>query len=499
MAFEFPIPEFMGFDRLERSDTVGARAILTRSAELHPTSTAPLRALAEGLAALGDSAGTAAARARLAELPRYRKERVDAMVAEWRATRSVPGASVVVVREGSIEFAEGYGLADVEHQVPVTSRTLFQSGSLAKAFIAATVLTLVADRRLELDAPLSSYFEEVPAAWERITARHLLNNTAGLGDYLREVDLRHDFDDGRLLDLLKQTEPGSQPGEQWAYSNSGYALLGLLIGEITGSHWFEALREGVLLPQSMVDTRLISESEIVPGRAAGYELRDGELRKQHWVAPYWNTTADGALYLNAADLGRWLIAMERGLDLQPDLARSAFTPARLADGSRFPHGFGWFLGEVDGRPTVGHGGSWQGFASYILRLPSESLAIAVLSNSRSAQPELLAFEIASAYVDDFHPLHPPPITVGRATLRQFAGRYEIGRDTIEIEENGGRLQLTWADGDAWDLTATGDLSFARIGHLDRIRFSRGADGRINGFTLAILGMGDMERATRIAP
>ena len=320
----------------------------------------------------------------------------DALLAEMKR-RHVPGLSVLVFKDGKVIKEQGYGLANLEHKVPVTPQTVFQSGSVGKTFTAALILLLEKDGKLKLDDPVSRHLPATPASWEKITIRHLLSHTSGLGDPYEIIDFRKDYTDEELTALEATVPLRFAPGEKWAYSNMGYHLLGFIANRAGGKFYGDQLRERIFAPLGM-STRVISEADIIPHRAAGYEWRAGALRNQAWVAPRLNTTADGSLYLTARDLLRWDQALYGDSILDTRLRQAAFTPVKLNDGSDSPYGYGWFVDTVKGRRHISHGGSWQGFRAQLCRYVDDKLTVVVLANSDSARPQAFANMVAAHYV-----------------------------------------------------------------------------------------------------
>ncbi|MDB5748593.1 MAG: hypothetical protein JWP72_3441 [Massilia sp.] len=344
------------------------------------------------------------------------------------ARRHVPGIGVVVIKDGRIVREKGYGLANVEHGVPVTPQTVFQSGSVGKTFTAALVLLLVEDGKLKLDDPVSRYLENTPKAWEGITIRHLLTHTAGLGDPYQKIDLRKDYTDEELIALEATLPLLFRPGERFTYSNMGYHLLGFICNKVGGKFWGDQVRERIFAPLGM-GARVISEADIVPHRAAGYEWADEKLKNQDWVSPSLNMTADGAIYLTARDLALWDRALDSDRILNAPLRAASFTAPRLADGSAGPYGFGWYVGTHNGRRTLLHGGAWQGFKSIINRYVDDKLTVIVLANSRNARQGKIADMIAAHYVPALALVRPraisdidPEVTArANEAVRQLAG------------------------------------------------------------------------------
>ena len=221
----------------------------------------------------------------------------------------IPGLSLLVVRNGKIIRAEGFGLANVELQVPVKPETIFQSGSVGKQFTATAVMMLVEEGKIGLDDPLTKYFPDAPTTWKDVTVRELLSHTAGFGDYPKDFDYRKDWTEDEGLKLIESIPLAYPPGTKWEYSNFGYVTLGILIHRVTGEFYGDFLQQRIFQPLGMQSTRLISEADIVPNRAAGYRLVKGELKNQEWVSPAVNTTADGSLYFTILDLAKWDAAL----------------------------------------------------------------------------------------------------------------------------------------------------------------------------------------------
>ena len=151
-------------------------------------------------------------------------------------------------------------------------------------------MLLVQENKLSLDDKISKYLPDVPATWKDITVWNLLTHTSGLGDYPPELDLRRDYTEDELLASFKKAPLDFEPGSSWNYSNSGYVILGILIRKITGKFYGVFITERMFQPMKMTTARVISEADIVPNRAAGYRLVQGELTNQDWVSPSTNST-----------------------------------------------------------------------------------------------------------------------------------------------------------------------------------------------------------------
>ena len=328
--------------------------------------------------------------------PAFADKLDDAIQAEMQRTH-IPGVSIAVVKDGKIIREQGYGVADLENDVKVTPATLFQSGSVGKTFTAALVMLLAQDGKLSLDDPVSKYLANTPKAWEGITIRHLLSHTSGLGDPYAKLDLTKDYTEEELIALEADIPVLFAPGEKWSYSNMGYHLLGFICNKAGGRFYGDQLHDRIFAPLDM-STRIISEADIIPHRAHGYERKGGKLVNQSWVAPRLNTTADGSLYLTARDLAKWDLALYGDKVLPASVRAASWTPMKLNDGSATQYGYGWQLFERNGHKTIAHGGAWQGFRAQLYRFVDDKLSVVVLANSASANPGKLGDIVAAHYL-----------------------------------------------------------------------------------------------------
>jgi N-acyl-D-amino-acid deacylase len=324
---------------------------------------------------------------------------IDDIVRAEMEKQRIPGMAVAVVRRGEVVKAQGYGLANVEHQVPVTPDTIFQSGSIGKQFTAAAVMLQVEDGKLSLDDTLPTFFPGAPAAWRTITVRHLLTHTSGIPDYTDGlVDYRRDYEEEELVAFAQQLPLDFAPGAEWKYSNTAYVLLGAIVRKVSGSFYGDVLRDRVFTPLGMRTARVISEADIVPNRAAGYRLVKGTLQNQEWVAPKLNTTADGSLYLSLRDLIAWDRGLRTRAVLKPASWEQVFEAVALTSGRRHPYGFGWQVERMAGQAVQRHGGAWQGFKTQIARYLGDDITIVVLSNLAQANPARVEQAIAASLI-----------------------------------------------------------------------------------------------------
>jgi len=324
-------------------------------------------------------------------------DRIDRVVLAEMQRQMAPGVVIGVVQGGVVVKAQGYGYANLEHQVLAGPATVYQSGSLGKQFTAAAVMLQVEDGKLSLADPLTKFFPDAPETWRSITVRHLLTHTSGIPDYEEGTfDYRKDYTEEEMSRFAFSLPLEFPAGARWNYSNTGYVLLGIIVRKVSGSFYGDVLAERVFKPLGMTTARVISEADLVANRAAGYRLVNGAVKNQEWVSPTLNTTADGSLYLTVRDLIAWDAGIRARAVLKPESWQQILTPVRLNSGKTYPYGFGWFLDERGGQPLQQHSGSWQGFKTQFSRFLGEDLSVIVLANLAQANPARIADGIAEA-------------------------------------------------------------------------------------------------------
>ncbi len=373
---------------------------------------------------------------------------IDTFVKAEMQREHVPGVAVGVYSRGKILLAKGYGLANVELSVPVKPETIFQSGSVGKQFAAAAVMMLVEQGKVSLDDSITKYFPDAPATWKPILLKNMLSHTSGLAEYetpeltmkpSAPFYMRLDYTEDDFVKKIEALPIENAPGDKWVYRNTNYLLLGVLIHRVTGMHYADFLAQRIFKPLGMSSTRLISEADIIPNRAAGYEMQGTELKNQEWVSPTFNSTADGTLYFNVLDLAKWDAALYTTTLLKQSSLDRMWTIFPLNDGKPNPngYGFGWVIGNQNGHQLIAHGGAWQGFTCDISRYPDDALTVVVLTNldAGHAHPAIISHVVAGLaeaplLPAKFSPIDDtqPPIA---ASLRSLLDRIAAGQDVRE--------------------------------------------------------------------
>jgi D-alanyl-D-alanine carboxypeptidase len=322
-------------------------------------------------------------------------DRVDDHVREAMREQRIVGLSLAVVKDGRVVKEAGYGLANAELLVPATASTVYKLASVTKQFLAAGVVLLVQDGKVRLDERVGAYLPDAPPSWDPITVRHLLTHTAGL---VREAPGWSPYETYTNHDVVRLAYPApleAAPGERYSYSNVGYFALGSIIERVSGRPWSEFLQERIFAPLDMRSTRLARREDVVPGRAAGYDWDGDRLINDEVLL---SVRTSGGLLGTVQDLARWAVALDGDQLFSPTSRGEMWTPVRLARGQLKDYGFGWDLRPYRGHSTTGHGGSLGGFRTHIVRFPEERLTVAVLANTSTADPALLARGVAARYL-----------------------------------------------------------------------------------------------------
>jgi len=335
-------------------------------------------------------------------------DRTDEFILAEMERQNIPGLSLVVIRNGEIIKARGYGLANIEERVPATPTTVYKIASVSKQFIAAGIMRLVQDSQIGLDDSIREYLDDAPQSWSGITIRHLLTHTSGLARNPPGFDPFEVRPDAELIATAYGQPLRFVPGEKSEYSNLGYFVLAEVITRVAGMSWTEYLSETIFEPLGMAATHPTNTTVAVPERAQGYVDND-ELRD----APEWPALRpSGAFLSNVLDLAKWDAALYTDRILTNATRRQMWTPATLADGSAAPYGFGWMLTDFENRKLVYHTGGMPGTRSAFARFTDEALSIIILMNLDDVDIGSIMFGVSRLYL----PVTPAVGTPDTATI-----------------------------------------------------------------------------------
>ncbi len=397
--------------------------------------------------------------------PDYTSE-VDSVFSQW--DDSAPGGAIGVIRNGQLEFAKGYGLANLEYDIPNTPQSVFRIASVSKQFTAACIVLLAEEGKLSLEDTLSKFYPQLPDYADDITIRHLLNHTSGLRDYLELAYLSGLTDDDFYTDdelmgwFVRQKGYNFSAGEEFLYCNTGYWLLGQIVEQMSGMNMAEYARKNIFEPLGMDHTHFHNDNtKIVENRASGYAPTADGFRISMTQL---EMIGDGAIFTTVEDMAKWDENFYSHKIGSPDFHQTLQTQAVLNNGDTLPYAMGLSVGEYKGHKTVEHGGAFVGFRARFLRFPEERLSIVLLTNRSDANYASLSNEVADILLDlediseeveneenegigeSEDPTEPASYTTQQ--LARLTGTYhseELGVD-YELKLNGTRLIL-WVDGD----------------------------------------------------
>lgn len=432
------------------------------------------------------------------------RRQVDAVFADWDST-TTPGAALGVIREGELVYARGYGMADLEHRVPVTSESVFRIGSTSKQFTAFAVALMADEGLISLDDDIGDYFPEFPDYPEPITVRQLIHHTSGIRDYLMTMMLagKRDADwytDEEVLEMLaRQQQLNFPPGSEHLYSNSGYFLLSQLVRRVTGQTLREYADERIFAPLGMTDTHFHDRfDEVVPDRAVGYApADDGGYRISTTTL---EMVGDGGVFTTVEDLARWdrnFYTHEVGGETIQEMIHTTGT---LDDGTELEYAFGLVVSDYRGLTMVSHGGAFVGYRAEMIRFPDQEFTVIVLANRADANPTRRALEVADIYLADVFPEPKQEPSAGQEEeepeeetgphrtlypehLALYAGEYYNPELDAVYRIRSVDDTLRVSVGRAFDLPMQWEEEDVFSARFMTFRFQKDARGRITGFRL----------------
>ena len=419
--------------------------------------------------------------------------RVDSIFRAFDRTDS-PGCALGVYQDGTIRYARGYGMASLEHGVPISPRSVLDVGSISKQFTAMSMLILEKEGKLSLDDPIRKYFPEMPAYADSVTWRQALSQTSGLRDLWTLWSQTGRTFAGDTVDalnvILHSAEPNYTPGERYLYTNTGWILAAQAVYRLTGKTLAQFAEEKIFGPLGMRDTRFLSDRyAIIPNLAESYGPQRNGFRivRSNYDGAI---QGPGGIHTTVEDFGRWLNNYDAATIGGRDIIQAMTTPTKLNNGSPATAGpgmayaIGLTVGTVRGLRVVAHGGSWGGFRGHFLRFPDQQFAVATFCNLTTSGPDSLAAKVAAIYLGDRMQsdtvaawtsalAKEPPVATSVATLGNFAGVWR------NIER--GLVRRTQVKGDT--LISAGDppTSYVPLGggrfraERTEIRFEGGAE------------------------
>lgn len=322
---------------------------------------------------------------------------IEKVVNEVLEKEQAPGISVAILEKGVLSHAMGYGFADLENEIPMRSDSICRIASVSKQFTAAAVMRLVEQKKVGLDDALGKYVAGFGEVGKKVTIRQMLHHTSGVADFTRIGSAWHDIEQldrtpDQIMDLVRSLPMEFEPETKWAYNNSGYFLLGMVIEKAAGKSFPDYLEQDLLANLGLSDTRYGDEWRILKRRAQGYRLLNGVVHNDELKSmthPY----AAGSIVSTSVDLVKWSQALASGKVVSKASYEAMIEPGKLKDGRDTKYGFGLVLGRVGEHPIIWHNGGIHGFTSHLAHIPDADLHVSVLVNADFVDPAALAQKI----------------------------------------------------------------------------------------------------------
>lgn len=367
---------------------------------------------------------------------------VDKIFAEW-SKPGAPGAAVGVIKDGKLIYSKGYGLANLEYDIPNDADSVFRIASTSKQFTAACIVLLAERGELNLTDTLDKFLPDFPDYAKDITIRHLLNHTSGIRDYLTLADLKglgvEDYyqDKDVISWLVNQTELSFPPGEEYLYSNSGYWLLGKIVEQVAGMNMAEFAEQEIFKPLNMAHTHFHNNhKKIVRKRASGYTPTNGDSYEISMTSL--DMIGDGGIFTTINDIKKWDDAFYQSSVLSPEFWQEMSTQGVLNNGEQISYASGLIIDDYKGLKTVSHGGAFVGFRAELLRFPEQKFTVAIFANRGDTNPSVMAYRVADVFLNKLYSAEKiednavrddiainPTLEAIKLTNDQLLGMYEL--------------------------------------------------------------------------
>jgi CubicO group peptidase (beta-lactamase class C family) len=389
------------------------------------------------------------------------------------------GVTVLVARKGQIIYKKGLGIGNLEYNLPMQSEMVFRLGSITKQFTAVAILQLVEQGKLSLSDKLAKFIVDYPNG-SAITIEHLLTHTSGVHNYSAMLEFegnfkKKDFKPLEMIDFFKNKPLDFTPGTDWKYSNSGYFLLGYLIEQVSGKKYADYIRDHIFKPVGMNNSYYGDDISIIKNRVGTYRESEKGIENDAYISmtsPY----SAGALMATVEDLFKWNQAIHSYKLVKKELLQNAFQPYQLPSGQKAYYGYGWIMDDLQGSPTIEHGGGINGALTNALYLPKEDVFVAVFSNCTCKSPQEISYRLAAWTIGKPFTEYPD---LNEKTLQTYVGNYENPKGELRTVLLEGK-QLYWQvnGGLKVDIKAYAPDKFYIVESFSRFSFKRDNAGNI---------------------
>lgn len=343
------------------------------------------------------------------------------------------GVSALVAKNGKVIYRKAFGKANLELNVDMTPKNVFEVGSITKQFTSVGILMLLEEGKLSLEDDITKFISDYPTHGKKITVHHLLTHTSGIKSYtsMRGFGKVMTLDKSPLefIDFFKNEPMDFEPGEKYKYNNSGYFILGYIIEKVSGMSYQKFIKERIFDKIDMNSSFYGSYTKLIKNRASGYSKRGEDFSNAQYISltlPY----AAGSIMSNIDDMLKWQTAITTDVFVKEATIDKAFTNYTLNNGSKINYGYGWSINEINDIPTIEHGGSIPGYKSMGIFVPSKNVYVIVFSNCGCNSPTNTAIEIAALAIEKPKFEKNNTIKLSKEELQKWVGAYEFSNDVI---------------------------------------------------------------------
>ena len=322
----------------------------------------------------------------------------DMIIRQQMKQQKIVGLSLAVVKDGKAIVNKGYGLANAEHNVPVSPETVFRLASISKQFFCTAIMKLQEERKLSIEDFVHTYFPDAPETWRPIQLKHLMSHSSGLK---REAPAYNNFKmmtDHEIIKSAYSLPLDFKTGEKYQYCNLGYYILAQIITQVSGLPWQEYIHQQLFLPAGMINSTMTDFYAVIPHRASGYSYQKDTLQN---ATAMFAVRPSGGFLSTTTDMIKWdKVLSEKKIILKKETWEKLWEPFIATStnvNSKSYYGFGWAIDEPDGHKSISHGGSNIGFKTYYSRFVNDGLSIIVLTNTDEANPATIVKALAHYY------------------------------------------------------------------------------------------------------
>jgi CubicO group peptidase (beta-lactamase class C family) len=406
------------------------------------------------------------------------EKQIDEML-EAKYKPDIPGATALIARDGKVIYRKAFGLANLELNVPMKPESVFEIGSITKQFTAVSILMLLEQNKLSLDDEITAFIPDYPTLGKSITVHHLLTHMSGVRSYTDMASFREqartDMTPVELIDVFKNEPMDFDPGEEWHYSNSGYILLGYMIEKVSGDSYADFIQENIFDKLEMKHSYYGSKSSLIPNRASGYQPTETGYRNAEYLSmtlPY----AAGSIMSTVDDLLIWNQAIRNNTLISKESKKMAFTNYLLNNGKATNYGYGWQPNELNGTPSIEHGGGIFGYNTMGVYVPSENVYVAVFTNANGNSPTALAVKMAAMAIGKPYNQNKS-VSLSSTQMEKWVGTYEFDNEVLRfITLKDGNLYSQREGSETFKLVASSESTFSFENTMNTYVFSE-EDGK----------------------